>query len=647
MTAEVVVPYAVAFFAPLAATLMLTPLVREANRRLGLVDRPGGRRINKTPIPRGGGVAVVAGVLVPYLAIHLLTGRPLLQGVSDHRAYALMAVSAGVAALGFLDDWRSLPPKAKLLGQVVAAFLAWAWVGLGFRALWPWLPAWADCVLTVLWIVGAVNAFNLIDGLDGLASGLALIAVVGMAGSLFYMQSPQATLAYFALAGGLVGFLRYNSHPASVFLGDSGSMFIGFSVSTLPLASQAPHSLLVSVGVPLLAMGVPAFDVALAVVRRTVRRAASRRTAVVDADADAAVMSADSDHLHHRILRRFGFDQRKAAWTLYAVAAAFVAVGLAATALESRSAGLWLVAFAALAVAVFKCSSIELFDAAGLLGSYAHAADRATRRRVAMLSVPFLVFFDVVALAASCLVCAWLLELPFDARLFRALVPMCVVSTFAFLVLFRAYRTVWARAFSSNYLRLAVACALGGVCGCGAFYYYYYYSPAPEAWDFRVAAMAFAYAVVSFAALLAARSFRELVRSLFYALDCSRLKGRKGVSRVLVYGAGLRYRAFRRELVRTTSANKRMIVGLLDDDVCLKGRFIGGLRIHGTINDAPAVVRDLGADAVVVACKCSPARLRVVREVLRPTGVSVSLFSLSETTLDDASAPPAETKRQQ
>ena len=606
MTAEAVLPYAVAFVAPLVATLLLTPLVREANRRLGLVDRPGGRRINKTPVPRGGGVAVVAGVLLPYLAIHLATGRPLLQGVSDHRAYALMALSAGVAALGFLDDWRSLPPKAKLLGQVVAAALAWAWVGLGFRTLWPWLPAWADCVLTVLWIVGAVNAFNLIDGLDGLASGLALIAVVGMAGSLFYMQSPQATLAYFALAGGLVGFLRYNSHPASVFLGDSGSMFIGFSVSTLPLASQAPHSLLVSVGVPLLAMGVPAFDVALAVVRRTVRRAASRRTAVVDADADAAVMSADSDHLHHRILRRFGFDQRKAAWTLYAVAAAFVAVGLAATALESRSAGLWLVAFAALAVAVFKCSSIELFDAA--------------------------------ALALSCLACAWLLEMSFDARLFRALVPMCVVSTFAFLVFFRAYRTVWARAFSSNYLRLAVACALGAACGCGFFYYY---CPEPEAEGFRVGAMAFAYAVVSFAALLAARSFRELVRSLFYALDCSRLKGRDGVSRVVVYGAGLRYRAFRRELVRTTSANERMIVGLLDDDVCLKGRYIGGLRIHGTINDAPAVVRRLCADTVVVACKCSPARLRVVREVLRPTGVRVALFSLSETTLDDASTPSA------
>lgn len=643
MTAESVLPYAVAFIAPLVATLLLTPLVRETNRRLGLVDRPGGRRINAAPVPRGGGVAVACGVVIPYLAVHLVTGRPLLQGFPDQRACAVLAIAVGVALLGFVDDWRSLPPKAKLLGQVAAAVLAWSWAGLGFRVLWPWLPAWADCAMTVLWIVGAVNAFNLIDGLDGLASGLALIAVVGMAGSLFFLRNPQATLFYFAMAGGLVGFLRYNSHPASVFLGDSGSMFIGFVVSTLPLATQTQHSFLVSVGVPLLAMGVPAFDVALAILRRTVRRAASRRTAVVDADANAAVMSADCDHLHHRILRRFGLDQRKAAWTLYAAAAAAVAVGLAATALESRSAGLWLVAFAALAVAVFNGSRIELFDVAGLLGSYAHAADRPTRRRIAALSVPFLVFFDIAALALACFVCAWLLEIPFDAMLVRALAPMCVVATFAFLVIFRAYRTVWARAFSSNYLRLAVACALGAACGCGAYYYYRLYvtSATEDAGEFRVAAMAFAYAVVSFSALLAARSFRELVRSLFYALDCSRLKGRAGVSRVVVYGAGLRYRAFRRELVRTTSANERMIVGLLDDDVCLKGRYIGGLRIHGTINDAPAVVRELDADAVVVACKCSPAWLRVVREILRPTGVRVVLFSLSETALDDASAPPA------
>ena len=140
-----------------------------------------------------------------------------------------------------------------------------------------------------------------------------------------------------------------------------------------------------------------------------------------------------------------------------------------------------------------------------------------------------------------------------------------------------------------------------------------------------------AYAVVAFTALLVLRAFRGLVRDVFYAVDCSRLVARKDVSRILVYGAGLRYQAFRRELVRTTAANDRIIVGLLDDNVYLKGGYIGGIRVCGTINDAPSVVNALNVDAVVVACRVSDDWLKVVREILRPTGVKLTLFSVSET----------------
>ena len=147
----------------------------------------------------------------------------------------------------------------------------------------------------------------------------------------------------------------------------------------------------------------------------------------------------------------------------------------------------------------------------------------------------------------------------------------------------------------------------------------------------RINTMTLAYATLSFLALLALRVFRGFVRDLFYALDCSRLKGRKDVSRILVYGAGLRYKSFRRELVRTTAANDRMIVGLLDDDVYMKGKYIGGIRIYGTINDAPAVINALNADAVVIACVVSDEWLKVVKQILDPTGVKVTMFSFSET----------------
>ena len=621
---EDVLPYLAAFLAPLVVTLLATPVVRELNRRLGMVDKPDPRRINKVPIPRGGGVALVFGVLVPYLAFHLVTGRPWIQGLSDPQAYVLSALAVAIALLGFADDRFSLPPKAKLLGQVVVAVLVWAWAGLGFRVLWPALPVGLDCLLTVFWIVGAVNAFNLIDGLDGLASGLALIAVVGMAGALFFMRNPQATLFYFALAGGLLGFLRYNYHPASVFLGDAGSMFLGFTVSTLPLASQVPNSFLVSVGVPLLAMGVPIFDTALAILRRSVRHLLARRLPGTDAKA-GEVMTADADHLHHRILRAAGLNQRKAAWILYVCAASLVVTGLVAMLLKSHAAGLWLAALAVSAVVIFKDAKIELFDAGSLLNAVAHASDRQSRRRFAVLSVPFYVFFDLFALVAVFFVCAWALRMPLDLHAIRAHLSVRVFSTFAFLVFFRAYRTAWSRALPSNYVRLFLACAFGSVAG-SVFVYYW-----PSLSIFQLKAMTLAYAVVAFTALLVLRAFRGLVRDVFYAVDCSRLVARKDVSRILVYGAGLRYQAFRRELVRTTAANDRIIVGLLDDNVYLKGRYIGGIRVCGTINDAPSVVNALNVDAVVVACRVSDDWLKVVREILRPTGVKLTLFSVSET----------------
>ena len=621
---EDVLPYLAAFLAPLVVTLLATPVVRELNRRLGMVDKPDPRRINKVPIPRGGGVALVFGVLVPYLAFHLVTGRPWIQGLSDPQAYVLSSLAVAITLLGFADDRFSLPPKAKLLGQVVVAVLVWAWAGLGFRVLWPALPAGLDCLLTVFWIVGAVNAFNLIDGLDGLASGLALIAVVGMAGACFFMRTPQATLFYFALAGGLLGFLRYNYHPASVFLGDAGSMFLGFTVSTLPLASQVPNSFLVSVGVPLLAMGVPIFDTALAILRRSVRHLLARRLPGTDAKA-GEVMTADADHLHHRILRAVGLNQRKAAWILYVCAAALVVTGLVAMLLKSHAAGLWLAALAVSAVVIFKDAKIELFDAGILLNAVAHASDRQSRRRFAVLSVPFYVFFDLFALVAVFFVCAWALRMPLDLHAIRAHLSVRVFSTFAFLVFFRAYRTAWSRALPSNYVRLFLACAFGSVAG-SVFVYYW-----PSLSIFQLKAMTLAYAVVAFTALLVLRAFRGLVRDVFYAVDCSRLVARKDVSRILVYGAGLRYQAFRRELVRTTAANDRIIVGLLDDNVYLKGRYIGGIRVCGTINDAPSVVNALNVDAVVVACRVSDDWLKVVREILRPTGVKLTLFSFSET----------------
>lgn len=624
------IPYAISFLGALVLTLVLTPVVREMNRRLGMVDKPDPRRINKVPIPRGGGLALILGVYVSYAIFVLVSGRPPLQGelldgtpMPDLVFWKMVVLGLGIGALGLADDRFNLNPKVKLLGQIVVAALVWGWVGLGFSRLWPDLPDWLDCGLTVFWIVGAVNAFNLIDGLDGLASGLALIATIGMAGTLFLVENPQQALFYFAFAGGLIGFLRYNYNPASVFLGDCGSMFLGFTISTLPLISQAPNSFLVSVGVPLLAMGVPIFDTALAILRRSLRSLIRRRDK--GEQGNGKVMTADSDHIHHRILRAAGLNQRKAAWILYGLAAFFVAVGLVGISLRSRAAGLWLFALAVAAVVVFRdMARIELFDAGRLLNAMVRDRDTGNRRRFARLRVPFYVVTDIFALIVIYFLCVWALRMPLSRATLRVGFPVQVFATFACLVFFNTYRTVWARAMMSNYVRLFLACGFGAVITAVATYY------APVHFSGHVKAMTLAYAVSSFVALASVRIFRGIVRDVFYALDCSRLKARPDVTRILVYGAGLRYRSFRRELVRTTNANDRMIVGLLDDDILLRGQYIGGIRILGTLQQAPEIIREQKVDAVVIACQVTDEWLEVIRQTLAPTGVRVTLFSFRE-----------------
>ena len=619
-----ILPYLIAFLGAFVLTLILTPIVRELNRKFGMVDKPDPRRINKVPIPRGGGLAIVIGVFVSYGIFLAASGTMDTMGMKPEAFGKMVALSCTIAAIGFADDKFSLKPGLKLLGQTVVAFLVWWWAQLGFADLWPSIPAWLDCLITVFWIVGAVNAFNLIDGLDGLATGLALIAIMGMAGGVFFTDTPRSTLFYFAMMGGLLGFLRYNYNPASVFLGDCGSMFIGFIVSTLPLASHVPNSFLVSVGVPLLAMGVPIFDTVLAILRRSIRHLLLTRTGAVGVGNDK-VMTADADHLHHRILRSMGMNQRRAAWALYVLAASAVLVGLVGLSLKSRAAGLWLIALAAASVVIFRdMASIELFDAGRLLNSVAHDRNLAARRRWARLTMPFFVVADLAVLIGAFCLTMWVSRIPISVTSIRTALPLRVVSVLAVLLFFHTYSTVWSRALNSNFMRLFAACTIGSVIGAGLIYY------APMVPTGNLVAFTLLFSLVSFVGMLLVRVVRGLVRDLFYAIDCSRLKARKDVSRILVYGAGLRYRSFRRELVRTTSANDRMIVGLLDDDLTLHGKRIGGMRILGTINQAPEIINATNADAVVIACVISDEWLKVVKGILAPTGVKVTMFSFSE-----------------
>lgn len=620
--------YLTSFLGALILTLFLVPLVRRLNIKLGMIDKPDPRRINKVPIPRGGGLALIAGVLVSYSIFVLFFGKDpfYAKNISENIYWKYAVLSLSIGALGFVDDCFGMKPKVKLSGQIAVAVLTWWWGDLGFHRLWSSIPAALDCFITVFWIVGAVNAFNLIDGLDGLASGLAFIATLGMAGALFLAHSPASSLYYFAFAGGLLGFLRYNYNPASIFLGDCGSMFIGYTIAFLPLVSQAENSFLVSIGVPLLAMGVPVFDTFLAIVRRSLRHLIRRRDSSESGNGE--VMTADADHVHHRILRSVDLNQRKAAWILYIVAILLVLLGLSGVVFKSRAAGLWLLGFLFAAVVVVKdMARIEIFDFGRLINSVARDEGAVPSRLKSRLSVPFYLVADIALLIAAFFICAWALKINVGRIMLRVGMPIRVISIFIPLVLFKTYQTVWSRAMASNFAKLFFACIVGGVVGSAAIYY----SPA---YNYQLKAMTVMYPLVSFVALSLLRNLRMIIRDSFYNLDCSRLRKNGAASRILVYGSGLRYRAFRRELVRTASENDRIIVGIVDDNLLLRGQYIGGVKIYGPLNMLEAIIEKTKADALVIACDLSPERLDAVSRKLALTNLKVSRFYLNEKQLD-------------
>ena len=602
----------------------LTPMCREMARRMGMVDKPSARRINKTPIPRAGGLAVYLATTLTLFAYTLVTGARVSPLFSNEVMYRMMGLAGALVVVGLLDDRFGLPPLVKLAGQIGVALGTFFWCNVGFHTIpiLNWIPDWLDCFCTVFWIVGAINAFNLIDGLDGLATGLALIAAIGMGGALFFIGYPQATLAYFVFAGACLAFLRYNFHPASVFLGDTGSMFIGYTLSALALTMKSSDSLFVSVGVPILAMGVPIFDTALAIIRRTLRAVLKREEHGVD-QGNSKVMQADTDHLHHRILRKF-VSQRKAAGVLYGLAVFFVAVGFGGLALRDRAAGLYIVAFiVAVVIVVRDMRRIELWDAGRLLNTMAHAPDLASRRRRRLVAIPYYVIMDVVVLVAVSLFTDLAMGQRITAYTLHTGMPLRVAPVFFCLILFRAYSTVWSRAMISNYMRLVAACFVGTMVGSAGLILFHY----PHS---RLMAYSALYFALSTLAVGGVRLLRPVLRDFFYALDRGRLADDPKTSRIVVYGAGLRYNMFRRELVRSSTRNTRVIVGLLDDDLLLRGLHIGGQRVYGTLEQAKSVLKKLRADSVVIACVLTPERLAVAKKILAEAGVKVSVWSCEE-----------------
>lgn len=326
--------YFALFLIATIASLITTPLIRRLCQRYKLLDIPlDGRRIHRKAVPRLGGIAIYISCIA---AVSLLPfwDNLLTQTLSSMKSeiLTLLIPATLVLLLGAYDDLRGANAVVKFVGLGLIATLFYAMGGRIDALSIPLfgslqLPPLISFVVTIVWLVGIANAFNLIDGLDGLATGAALFSSLVILGVSVSQERTLTIVVALVLCGGLAGFLRYNFNPASIFLGDSGSLFTGFLLAALSVLGTQKATTAVAIVVPILAFGVPVVDTAMTMGRRLLSR--------------KPVFEGDNEHIHHMLLAR-GWSQRRAALVLYGACALFGLVALIFPATGSKLTGFML-----------------------------------------------------------------------------------------------------------------------------------------------------------------------------------------------------------------------------------------------------------------------------------------------------------------
>ena len=287
----------------MVTTIMFIPLLIQYADKLGVLDRPGGRRVHAAPIPRVGGIAMAIGIIGALLA----------WGSRSHQLQLYCTALFVLLVFGVIDDRNELSPKWKLLGQIIAALIVMIFAHVNISSVHHMsghvLAPWISWPLTLVFIVGVTNAINLADGLDGLAGGTTLLCFTGLALLAFTGGNDFVAFASVVSVGALLGFLRYNTHPARIFMGDAGSQLLGFSAALLSLILTQNAEMLYSAALPLLLLGVPVIDTLMVMTER-----------VMDG---RSPFEADRKHIHHRLLA-LGFRHHEAVIIIYGAQASML-----------------------------------------------------------------------------------------------------------------------------------------------------------------------------------------------------------------------------------------------------------------------------------------------------------------------------------
>ena len=559
--------------------LILTPLVRAFARRFGFVAVPKTDRWHKKPTSMLGGVAIWLSVVITCLAFSLQT---------TYGKFILLA-STLLFLVGLVDDLIHIKPYQKLIGQILGSAYV-VYYGLSL----PWTGSvLLNMALAIFWLIGITNAINLLDNMDGLASGIAIIAAGFLA--LSFMNSGQFTEAGILLvfAAALLGFLVYNSNPASIFMGDCGSMFVGFFLASQALthiSGGRSRSFLPVLAVPILVLFIPIFDTTfVTVLRKLSGRAASQ---------------GGRDHTSHRLVA-LGMSERHAVWMLYGFAALS---GLLAILVQRARLDVSLAAIAGFTIVLtlvgVYLAGVKVYDKSeeemAMLKDkplYAFLVDVSYKRRI------FEVFLDMVLITLSYWA-AYALNFPPSNpawQLFIRTLPVLVFIKMLVFLVMGVYRGLWRYTSMSDLIVFGKAVVLSSVACLLLILFAFRF----EGFSRKVFIIDL---VIMFLFLAGSRMAFKLFRQLLPAV--SKQNGR----RVLIYGAGDGGELLLREL-RNNRELHLSPIGFLDDDPAKNGKVIHGLRVFGGNGDLSAICMQHEVDEVVISSlKMTEER---IQEVLR------------------------------
>jgi UDP-GlcNAc:undecaprenyl-phosphate GlcNAc-1-phosphate transferase len=567
-----------AFGLSVSISLLLIPVIRRGSLRRSYLAQPREDRWHRAPTPVLGGVGIFAAFILSLLVISLVYGE------RAEIRWGLMAGSALMFLLGVYDDLRQITPPAKLLGQILAATLV-VFLGYTTNFFTPRIPdnivaQIPNILLTYVWLVGISNAINLLDNMDGLAGGLALITAAILSFFFWRVDNTGLLLISLALGGSVLGFLVFNFPPASIFMGDSGSLFLGFTLALLAIARQPQASNVFAImGVPTLLFLLPILDTVLVTFTRILR--------------GQSPIQGGRDHTSHRLIA-FGLNERQAVLALYGVA---LVSGVLAAVLESLNYlfGLLIVPVLVISMTLLTAYLGGLKIKAASVGDGREKAitrfilDITYRRRLLEIILDF--FLIGVAYYLAFLVGFDFSMNSVRLELFLSTIPLAWAGVYLSFLYFGVYRGLWRYVGVDDLLKYIKA-AIGGV---GLLVLPVYLLNAPQTFP---PAILILFGVFLFLGLAATRSSFKILDQVY----APQVRARQ--ERVLIYGAGDAGEMALRWILMNPQLGYQP-VGFLDEDAFKVGRQIHGVEILGGLAHLESILAENQVDGLILSLETS------------------------------------------